>query len=239
MRKDCMDRKIKLFSSKQERLVEYTVPIEHGMVVLDAVIYVLEHFDSSISVRWNCKAGRCGSCGAEINGVPSLMCKTRLDSINGDIEVLPMKVFPNVKDLVIDPTDTWHIKKSIPNFKINEQIISKSNDITATKNITLYEYDVTRAQEFKRCIECFLCLDSCHAVRVHKYAYIGPMHVVKTASLDMNPLDSIDRREFLDKKGIRFCNVTKCCTEVCPAKIKITDNAIIPEKERINDKKVI
>ncbi|MCL4380873.1 MAG: 2Fe-2S iron-sulfur cluster-binding protein [Candidatus Marsarchaeota archaeon] len=234
-----MERKIKLFSSKQGRLIEYTVPAEHGMVVLDAVIYVLEHFDSSISARWNCKAGRCGSCGAEINGMPRLMCKTRLDSIDGDIEVAPMKVFPNVKDLVVDPADTWRIKKSMSNFKIDEKFTQKKKGIAATKDIVLHEYDVTRAQEFKKCIECFLCLDSCHVLRVHKSAYIGPMHVVKAASLDMNPLDSLDRRQFLDRNGIRLCNVTKCCTDVCPVKIKITDNAIIPEKERINDKKII
>ncbi|MCL4383129.1 MAG: succinate dehydrogenase/fumarate reductase iron-sulfur subunit [Candidatus Marsarchaeota archaeon] len=231
-----MNKIIKIYKSQENKFKEFEVPIQEGMVVLDAVIYILEHFDSTISVRWNCKAARCGSCGAEINGLPKLMCKTRIDSIKEDIEIKPLKIFKNVQDIVVDVSDTWEIKKKMPGFEIINKF---SNKNISTKEMKIYEIDVERAQEFKKCIECFLCLDSCHVIREHKTNYIGPMHVVKTASFDMNPIDKKIRIDFLDKNGIRYCNVTKCCTEVCPAHIKITDNAIIPEKERINDKKIL
>ncbi len=231
---------IKIYKSEENKFKDYKVPVHEGMVILDAVNYITEHFDSSISVRWNCKAARCGSCGAEINGIPKLMCKTRIDSIQGDIKIEPLKIFKNVKDLVTDVSNVWKTKKQIPSFEIIDVYNTKKNNINKNKPkiIKLHEIDVERAQEFKKCIECFLCLDSCHVIREHKTNYIGPMHVVKIASLDMNPIDKKDRREFLDKNGIRFCNVTKCCTEICPAHIKITDNAIISEKERIADKKL-
>ncbi len=232
-----MEKIIKIFRS-DNKFSEYKIPIEEGMVVLDALIYIIEHFDSTISARWNCKAARCGSCGAEINGIPKLMCKTRIDSIDTDIIIEPLKIFPNIKDLVGNVMQVWKTKKEMPAFEMINKFNMQKHKTASTKNLVLYEYDVLRAQEFKKCIECFLCLDSCHVIREHLTNYIGPMHVVNAASLDLNPIDSKDRREFLDKNGIRFCNVTKCCTEVCPMKIKITDNAIIPEKERINDKKI-
>ncbi len=229
---------IKIYSSEENKFKNYKVPINEGMVVLDAVIYVLEHFDSTIGVRWNCKAARCGSCGAEINGIPKLMCKTRIDSIEGDITIEPIKVFKNLKDLVPDVSDVWKTKKQIPYFEMIKEYSNKKNK-ASTKYMKIYNIDIERSQEFKKCIECFLCLDSCHVIREHKTNYIGPMHVVNIASLDMNPIDKKDRREFLNENGIRYCNITKCCTEICPLHIKITDNAIIPEKERINDKKIM
>lgn len=205
---------------------EFAVPVEEGMVVLDAINYITEHYDPTLSVRWNCKAARCGSCSAEINGMPKLMCKTRIDKFEGTITVEPMKAFPLVKDLVTDVNKNYEIEKGIPQFtpkKINRPWI-------------IDEIDVVRSQEFRKCIECFLCQDVCHVVRDHKTEYVGPRHIIKAASLDMHPIDSIKRATILTKeKGIGYCNVTKCCQEVCPEHIKITDNAIIPEKEMAAD----
>lgn len=206
---------------------EFDVPLEDGMVVLDGINYIIEHYDSTISVRWNCKAARCGSCAAEINGYPKLMCKTRIEEIGDSITVNPMKAFPLVKDLVTDVSINFEIDKKIPEFK------PKVRGKTPWK---IYDIDVNRAQEFRKCIECFLCQDTCHVVRDHNTKYIGPRHVIKAAALDMHPLDTIDRSEMLtNDMGLGYCNVTKCCQEVCPEHIKITDNAIIPEKERAAD----
>jgi succinate dehydrogenase / fumarate reductase iron-sulfur subunit len=73
-------------------------------------------------------------------------------------------------------------------------------------------------------------------VREHKADYVGPRFIVKAASFDMHPLDKVDRSDFLkEKAGIGYCNITKCCQEVCPEHIIITDDAIIPEKERVVD----
>lgn len=215
--------------SKGERgsFVEYNVPYEHGMVVLDAVNYVSKYIDTSLSVRWNCKAARCGSCAAEINNVPRLMCKTKIDGLVGKIHVGPMRAFPHVKDLVSDVSINYEIDRKIPKF-------TPKNGLA--KPWIVHEPDVLRSQEFRKCIECFLCQDVCHVVRNHDTAYIGPRHVIKAASLDMHPLDSIDRSTLLkEKMGLGYCNVTKCCQDVCPEHIRITDNAIIPEKERAAD----
>jgi succinate dehydrogenase iron-sulfur subunit len=211
----------------KDRYESYTVPYQDGMVVLNAVHYIQSHFDSSLSARWNCKAGRCGSCSAEINGVPRLMCKTPVDRYKGDITVEPMRAFPLIRDLVTDVSDNYAIAAMIPPFtpkKSKEPIW------------TYYQKDVDRAREFRSCIECFLCQDVCHVVREHKADYIGPRFVVKAASLDMHPMDALDRSSFMkDKAGLGYCNITKCCQEVCPEHIVITDNAIIPEKERVVD----
>ena len=210
------------------RYDEFDVPVEEGMSVLDGVNYVVEHLDSTLSVRWNCKAARCGSCAAEINDYPRLMCKTRVADMGATITVNPMRAFPLVKDLVTDVSSNFKTDKGIPEFK------SSGN---AAEPWKIYDIDVGRSQEFRKCIECFLCMDVCHVVREHNSKYIGPRHVVKAAALDMHPMDTLDRSELLTReKGLGYCNVTKCCQEVCPEHISITDNAIIPEKERAADK---
>jgi succinate dehydrogenase / fumarate reductase iron-sulfur subunit len=210
-------------------MVEYLVPRTHGMVVLDAVHKVQAMYAPDLAVRWNCKAGRCGSCSAEVNGKPRLMCMERLHNYPADvpIDVRPMKTFPVIKDLVCDVSWNYEANKKIPPFKIREG------------NRRYYQYEADRVQEFRKCIECFLCQDVCHVLREHqlKDQFCGPRYLVRVAALEMHPLDVEDRRELLkDKLGIGFCNITKCCTEVCPESITITDNAIIPLKERVVDK---
>ncbi len=211
--------------SDEEKYVDYKVPMEEGMVVLDAVHYIENHFDPTLAVRWNCKAARCGSCSAEINGFPRLMCKTRVEELGDKVKVSPMKAYPVVKDLVTDVSKNYDIERKIPAF-------------TPKKGLTdpwlVDEMDVTRSMEFRKCIECFLCQNICHVIREHESNYVGPRHMVKIASLETHPLDDADRTEFLHEEGgVGYCNITKCCQEVCPEKIHITDNAIIPMKERV------
>lgn len=210
--------------------VSYKVPVEEGMVVLDAVHYIQRNLSPDIAVRWNCKAAKCGSCSAEVNGKPRLMCKTRLDdfNLNDEIYVRPMKSFPVIKDLVCDVSWNFEVNKKIKPFTPKED----------TKWI-MKQRDVDRVQEFRKCIECFACQNVCHVIRDHnlKPKFAGPRFFVRIAGLEMHPLDSENRLEQLkDKHGIGFCNITKCCTEVCPEDIHITDNAIIPLKERIVDR---
>ena len=105
----------------------------------------------------------------------------------------------------------------------------------------MQQIDVERSQEFRKCIECFLCQDVCHVIRDHednKEAFAGPRFLMRIAELDMHPLDTVDRKEFAQQEaGLGMCNITKCCTEVCPEGIHITDNALIPMKERVVDRK--
>ena len=101
--------------------------------------------------------------------------------------------------------------------------------------------DVERSQEFRKCIECFLCQNICHVVRDHeenKKEFAGPRFLMRIAELSMHPLDTLDRRDWPRTSSVSgYCNITKCCTEVCPEHIKITDNALIPMKERVVDRK--
>lgn len=206
----------------------FEVPYVDGMVVLDAVRYVQEKLDTTLAIRWNCKAAKCGSCSAEINGKPRLMCKTRVDSVGNNITVAPMGAYPLIKDLVTNVTGNWDILRKMPKFTPPEN---------KPDHFSLQQVDVDRSREFRQCIECFLCQDVCHVVREHVTPYFGPRHIVKAASLDMHPMDTLDRSVFLNEEGgLGFCNITKCCQEVCPEHIKITDNAIIQEKERAVDR---
>src|SRR6202166_300827 len=208
---------------------DYTSPVEEGMVVLDAVHRVQAQQAPDLAVRWNCKAGKGGSCSAEVNGRPRLTCKTRLHARprQEPITVMPIKSFPVIKDLVTDVSWNYKVNKKIPPFTPK-----------AGADWKFYQDDVDRVQEFRKCIECFLCQNVCHVLRDHeKYEQFGgPRFFVRVAGLDMHPLDSKSRAKLLkDELGIGLCNITKCCTEVCPEDIHITDNAIIPLKERVVD----
>ncbi len=154
-------------------LADFQVEVNEGEVVLDVLHRLQATQASDLAIRWNCKAGKCGSCSMEING--------------------------------------------------------------------LQQVDVNRSQEFRKCIECFLCQNTCHVIRDHpenERAFAGPRFLMRVAELEMHPADIGDRRSIAqDDFGLGYCNITKCCTEVCPEHIKITDNALIPMKERVADRK--
>jgi succinate dehydrogenase / fumarate reductase iron-sulfur subunit len=214
-------------------LRDYPTEISEGMVVLDAVHQIQAEQAGDLAVRWNCKAGKCGSCSAEINGMPKLMCMTRLSDLPLDraVTIEPMQAFPKIKDLVTDVSWNFRVKKSIQPFQPRPPDAPDGTWRIAQK-------DIDRVQEFRKCIECFLCQDVCHVLRDHHLhdEFIGPRFFVYAAALEMHPLDTANRLEDLRKaQGIGLCNITKCCTKVCPESITITDNAIIPLKERVVD----
>jgi succinate dehydrogenase / fumarate reductase iron-sulfur subunit len=221
-------------------MVDYTAEVSEGMVVLDAVHQIQASQANDLACRWNCKAGKCGSCSAEINGKPRLMCMTRLDDLDlsQPVTIEPMQAFPSIRDLVTDVSWNFQVKKTITRFTPR-----KPDAPDGTWRMA--QADVDRVQEYRKCIECFLCQDVCHVLRDHHKheQFIGPRFFVYTAALEMHPLDTQDRLPQLKRKdgdtqpgGIGFCNITKCCTTVCPESIKITDNAIIPLKERVVDR---
>ena len=227
-----LDLKIWRGDAAGGELVAYRVPVREGMVVLDAVLWVQANLASDLAVRWNCKAAKCGSCSAEIQGFPRLMCKTPIAEYRDQITVRPMKAFPVIKDLVTDVSWNYEVNKLIPPFTPSEK------DRTASEPWRMQQQDVERVLEFRKCIECFLCQDVCHVLRNHdmKGQYFGPRFMVRIASLEMHPKDVLDRRPLLKgQAGVGYCNITKCCQEVCPEHIHITDNAIIPLKERMDD----
>ncbi|MEK6299148.1 MAG: succinate dehydrogenase/fumarate reductase iron-sulfur subunit [Acidobacteriota bacterium] len=210
---------------------DHTIEVVPGMVVLDAVRQIQAEQANDLAMRWNCKAGKCGSCSAEVNGMPRLMCMTRLSELplEQPVTVEPMKAFPRVKDLITDVSWNYEVKKRIKKFK------PRAPD-AADGTWRMKQEDIDRVQEFRKCIECFLCQDVCHVLREHSMhsEFIGPRFLVYVAALEMHPLDTENRLEDLKADhGIGLCNITKCCTKVCPESITITDNAIIPLKERV------
>jgi succinate dehydrogenase / fumarate reductase iron-sulfur subunit len=213
----------------------FTVEVNPGEVVLDIIHRLQATQAPDLAVRWNCKAGKCGSCSAEINGKPKLLCLTRMGDYAEDeiIRVTPMRTFPVIRDLVTDVSSNYEKAASIPSFT------PKAREADGTYR--MQQVDVERSQEFRKCIECFLCNNTCHVIRDHednKPHFAGPRFLMRIAELDMHPLDTADRKDFAqDEAGLGYCNITKCCTEVCPEGIHITDNGLIPLKERVVDRR--
>jgi succinate dehydrogenase / fumarate reductase iron-sulfur subunit len=216
------------------QLQDYSTQVSEGMVVLDAIHRIQAEGATDLAVRWNCKAGKCGSCSAEINGIPRLLCMTRLSELDlaQPVIVEPMRAFPGIKDLVTDVSSNFRAKKKIRKF-------TPRPPDAPDGTWRMAQSDADRVQEFRKCIECFLCQNVCHVLRDHQLheQFVGPRLLVHAAQLEMHPLDILDRRDELkESDGIGYCNITKCCTKVCPEHITITDNAIIPLKERVVDR---
>ena len=230
-----MERNFKIWrgDSRQGEFKNYSIQLEQGMVVLDAIHRVQVEHANDLAVRWNCKAGKCGSCSMEINGKPKLACMTRLSDYADDelISIQPMKTFPIIKDLVTDISWNYEQNKKILPLKLRK---AENNG-----KPRMYQQDVERIQEFRKCIECYLCQDVCHVLRDQgqKEKFVGPRFMIRLASLEMHPLDVEDRIPQIKAEfGSGMCNITRCCTEVCPEHIQITDNGIIPLKERVVDR---
>jgi succinate dehydrogenase / fumarate reductase iron-sulfur subunit len=158
---------------------------------------------------------------------------TRLQQLRLDrpISVEPMRSFPLIRDLVTDVSWNFQVKQKIKPFQPR-----KPDAPDGTWRMT--QHDVDRVQEFRKCIECFLCQDVCHILREHRLhdEFIGPRFLVYAAALEMHPLDTANRLpELRSQFGVGYCNITRCCTKVCPEHITITENAIIPLKERVVD----
>jgi succinate dehydrogenase / fumarate reductase, iron-sulfur subunit len=215
-------------------LQDFTVEVNEGEVVLDIMHRLQATQAGDLAVRWNCKAGKCGSCSAEINGRPGLMCMTRMSTFASDttVTVTPMRTFPVIRDLVTDVSFNYEKARQIPSFSPPKEL--------APGDYRMQQVDVERSQEFRKCIECYLCQDTCHVIRDHEEntaAFAGPRYLMRIAELEMHPLDTGDRTDAArDEFGLGLCNITKCCSEVCPEHIKITDNALIPMKERVVDR---
>ena len=212
---------------------EYSVNVDKGMVVLDAIHNIQAEHASDLAVRWNCKAGKCGSCSVEINGKPRLGCMTRLNEFDDNeiITVQPIRSFPTIRDLVTDVS--WNYKQNQRIKPFNPRPREKDG------NHYMMQRDVDRIQEFRKCIECYLCQNVCHVIRDHnqKDKFVGPRFMLRLASLEMHPLDQEDRIDDIKNEyGSGMCNITRCCTDVCPEHIQITDNSIIPLKERVVDR---
>ncbi|HCU98864.1 MAG TPA: succinate dehydrogenase/fumarate reductase iron-sulfur subunit [Chloroflexi bacterium] len=219
--------------SSSGEFVTYRTEVDEGMVVLDVLHRIQSEQAGDMALRWNCKAGKCGSCGMEVNGKPRLACMTRMNTYSDQevITVQPMRTFPVIKDLVCDVSWNYEQNKKINPFR--------PSPAQSDGRYIMSQEDVDRVQEFRKCIECYLCQDVCHVLRDHKRqdVFVGPRFMIRAAGLEMHPLDTEDRIGMIrDELGSGYCNITRCCTDVCPENITITDNGIIPLKERVADR---
>jgi succinate dehydrogenase / fumarate reductase iron-sulfur subunit len=219
----------------QGGLADYTVEVNEGEVVLDVLHRLQATQAGDLAIRWNCKAGKCGSCSMEINGRPKLACMTRMSTFTEEevLTITPLRTFPVIRDLVTDVSFNYEKARQIPSFTPDPSV--------GLGEFRMQQVDVERSQEFRKCIECYLCQNTCHVIRDHEENetnFAGPRFLMRIAELEMHPADTADRVvSAQDDFGLGYCNITKCCTEVCPENIKITDNALIPLKERVVGRK--
>ena len=198
----------------QGSLADYSVEVNEGEVILDVLHRLQATQTGDLAVRWNCKAGKCGSCSMEINGRPKLACMTRMNTFTEDetITLTPLRTFPVIRDLVTDVSFNYEKARLIPSFTPDPTV--------GLGEFRMQQVDVQRSQEFRKCIECYLCQDTCHVIRDHpenEREFAGPRFLMRIAELEMHPADEADRREIAqDDFGLGLCNITKCCTEVCP-----------------------
>ena len=143
-------------------LQDFTVEVNEGEVVLDIIHRLQATQAPDLAVRWNCKAGKCGSCSAEVNGMPKLQCMARLNelNLNEPVTIEPMKTFPLIRDLVTDVSWNYAVKQKIKKYKPRKP--------EADGTWRMDQEDVDRVQEFRKCIECYLCQDVCHVLREHQ-----------------------------------------------------------------------
>ncbi len=173
-------------------LKDYQVEVNEGEVVLDVIHRLQATQTPDLACRWNCKAGKCGSCSMEINGMPRLGCMTRMSTFTEDetVTVTPLRTFPVIRDLVTDVSFNYEKARETPAFAPPAGV--------APGEYRMQQVDVERSQEFRKCIECFLCQNTCHVVRDHeenKKAFSGPRYFIRAAELDMHPLDARDDRK--------------------------------------------
>ena len=217
------------------KLVDYTTTIAPGMVVLDAIHQIQAEQANDLAVRWNCKAGKCGSCSAEVNGVPKLMCMTRLNELPLDqpvtrraharVSAHPRPGDRRVVELRRQEADQEVHGPGRPTPRTARGAWPSPMSIASRNSASASSASCARTSA-----------TSCRDHQMHE-EFIGPRFLVYTAALEMHPLDVEDRLGDLRRRdGIGLCNITKCCTSVCPENITITDNAIIPLKERVVDR---
>ena len=196
---------------------DYSVPFRSDMVVLDGLIYIKDHLDGSLTYRWSCRMGVCGSCGATVNGTPRLTCETLLKDLKTPmVTVEPLYNFPVIKDLVVDIDDFMKKLQSVKPWIIREteKPLKEGEFLQKPEEMDLYK-------QFGACINCMLCMAAC-PVYASDREFIGPA----TGALALRYiLDTRDEgresrlSELTGKGGVWDCTFAGDCTVVCPKNV--------------------
>ena len=196
---------------------EYEVPCEKEWVVLDGLNYIKDKLDGSLSYRWSCRMGVCGSCGMMVNGEPKLTCATFLsDYLPGPVRVEPLQYFPVVRDLVIEMTDFMVKLKSIKPWIIreDEKPLSEREFLQTPEQLDNYK-------QFSMCINCMLCYAACPVYGLDQH-FIGPAAIALAQRYNMDSRDqgANERLDILSQhEGIWGCTFVGECTKVCPKNV--------------------
>ena len=195
----------------------YEVPLRKDWVVLDALNYIKDNVDGSLSFRWSCRMGICGSCGMMVNGEPKLTCATFLSNYApGPIRVEPLSYFPVVRDLVIEMTDFMVKLKNMKPWIIRkeEKPLTEGEYLQTPEQLDAYK-------QFSMCINCMLCYAACPVYGLDPL-FSGPAAIAlaQRYNLDSRDQGSRQRMEILSQhEGIWGCTFVGECTKVCPKNV--------------------
>ncbi len=193
----------------------YEVPYHDDWVVLDALNYVKDQIDGSLSYRWSCRMGVCGSCGMQINGEPTLTCATFLtDLYPGPVKVEPLQNFPVERDLVVDLTSFLEKLAHVSPYIVRNE--DDENDLTSEYSQTPAELE--RYKQFSMCINCMLCYAACPVVgRVDDFLGPAALALAQRYNLDSRDQGKNQRQDVIfQNEGVWECTFVGECSAVCP-----------------------
>src|SRR6266852_4100444 len=202
---------------KEPGFQTYAVPLRKEWVVLDALNYVKDKLDGTLSYRWSCRMGICGSCGMTVNGEPKLTCATFLsDYAPGPVRVEPLRNFPVLRDLVVDASDFLvKLTKSKPwIIRKDEKPLAEGEYLQTPEELDTYK-------QFSMCINCLLCYAACPVYGLDPL-FSGPAAIALAQRYNMDSRDegASERMDILSQHdGIWGCTFVGECTEVCPKKV--------------------
>ncbi len=195
----------------------YTIPYKEDMVVLDALNHIKNHVDGTLTHRWSCRMGVCGSCGMMVDGEPKLTCATFLrDYYPGEVHVDPLANFPVIRDLVIDMSDFMDKLQEIKPWIIRseEKPLEEGEYLQSPDELNLY-------RQFSMCINCMICYSAC-PVYGHDQSFLGPAAIALAHRYNMDSRDEgrDQRAEIIGStEGIWECTFVGECTRVCPENV--------------------
>ncbi len=198
-------------------LQEFQVPFRKDWVILDALNYIKDKVDGSLSYRWSCRMGVCGSCGMMVDGEPKLTCATFLsDYMPGPVRVEPLQYFPVVRDLVIEMTDFMVKLKTVKPWIVRqeEKPLSEGEYLQTPEQLDTYK-------QFSMCINCMLCYSACPVYGLDPQ-FIGPAAIALAQRYNRDSRDqgSEERLDILSQhEGIWACTFVGECTKVCPKNV--------------------
>ncbi|TDD15808.1 succinate dehydrogenase iron-sulfur subunit [Nonomuraea diastatica] len=190
----------------------YDVPLMPDWAVLDGLNYIKDQLDGSLSYRWSCRMGVCGSCGMTVNGEPRLTCGTFLDEYgDGPVRIEPLKGFPVIRDLVVD-IDDFLAKLS----SVRPWLVREGEDLPLTTEYAQTPEQLEAYKQYSMCINCLLCYSAC-PVYVLEPDFLGPAAIALAQRYNLDSRDMDDRFDVLNlEDAVWGCTFVGECTQVCP-----------------------